>query len=86
MCKDSRLNLDLMWNMELEGNLDVAEVIVSGALTREESRGSQFRTDFPTRNDKKWLQHTLAYHSPEGPKFKYSKVTLGHFEPKERKY
>ncbi len=81
-----KFNFDLMWNLELGGSLDVAEVIVRGALAREESRGSHFRLDFKTRDDDKFLKHTLAYHTPDGPRFEYSEVTLGFWEPKERKY
>ncbi len=79
-------NYDLTWNLELGGSLDVAETIVLGALAREESRGSHFRLDFTTRNDEKFLKHTLAYYTPDGPRFESSEVTLGHWEPKERKY
>jgi succinate dehydrogenase / fumarate reductase flavoprotein subunit len=79
-------NYDLMSTIELKGSLDVAEVVVAGALAREESRGSQFRRDFPKRNDEKFLKHTLASFTPDGPKLDYSNVTLGHWEPKERKY
>ncbi len=81
-----RYNYDLMWNIELKGSLDVARAVVAGSLAREESRGSQFRLDFPERNDDKFLQHTLAYHTADGPRLEYSDVTLGYFEPKERTY
>ncbi len=79
-------NYDLMWNIELQGSLDVAEAVVAGALAREESRGSQFRRDFPKRDDDKFLKHTLAYCTPDGPRLEYSDVTLGYWEPQERKY
>jgi len=79
-------NYDLTWNLELRGSLDVAETVVLGALAREESRGSHSRLDFTTRNDEKFLKHTLAYYTPDGPRFESSEVTLGHWEPKERKY
>jgi len=81
-----KFNFDLTWNLELGGSLDVAEVVILGALAREECRGSHFRTDFEGRNDEKFLKHTLAYYTPEGPRLEYSDVTLGHWEPKERKY
>ena len=42
-----RVNLSLGWALELKGSLDVAEAVVAGAIAREESRGSHFRTDFP---------------------------------------
>jgi succinate dehydrogenase / fumarate reductase flavoprotein subunit len=81
-----KFNFDLMWNIELGGSLDVAECIVRGALAREECRGSHFRLDFTGRDDKRFLKHTLAYYTPDGPRLEYSDVTLGHWEPKERKY
>jgi succinate dehydrogenase / fumarate reductase flavoprotein subunit len=79
-------NYDLKWNLELKGNLDVAEAIVAGALAREESRGSHSRLDLPKRDDEKWLKHTLAYYDPEGVRLDYSEVDLSRWEPKERKY
>ncbi len=84
--KGRRWNWDLIWALELKGNLDVAEALVAGALAREESRGSHYRLDFQTRDDKKWLKHTLAHYDPQGVKLDYKPVTLGRWEPKERKY
>ncbi|RKY90017.1 succinate dehydrogenase/fumarate reductase flavoprotein subunit [candidate division KSB1 bacterium] len=84
--KGKRMNFDLIWAMELGGNLEVAEVITMGALKREESRGSHYRLDFPERDDKNWLKHTVAFSTPEGVKLEYKDVTLGFYEPRERKY
>ncbi|MDO8142825.1 MAG: FAD-dependent oxidoreductase [Candidatus Brocadiales bacterium] len=81
-----RANLSRVWALELKGDLDVAEAVIAGALAREESRGSHFRTDFPKRDDAGWLKHTLAYFSPEGVRLDYKPVNIGPFEPKERKY
>lgn len=81
-----RANLSLAWALELKGSLDVAAAVVAGALAREESRGSHFRTDFPKRDDRAWLKHTLAYFTPEGVRLDYKPVTIGPFEPQERKY
>jgi succinate dehydrogenase / fumarate reductase flavoprotein subunit len=81
-----RVNLSLGWALELKGSLDVAEAVVAGALARNESRGSHFRTDFPKRDDTGWLKHTLASFTPEGVKLDYKPVNIGPFEPKERKY
>ena len=83
----SVFNLDMIRTIELEGMLDVALATAAGALRRTESRGSHARTDFPNRDDQRWLVHTLAYHQPEGPPLLDDKtVTLGMFEPQERKY
>jgi succinate dehydrogenase / fumarate reductase flavoprotein subunit len=81
-----RTNLSLVWALELKGSLDIAETAVAGALARQESRGSHFRTDFPKRDDGGWLKHTLAYFTPEGARLDYKLVNIGPFEPKERKY
>ena len=79
-------NLDLMRTLELEGMVDLALCVAEGALARTESRGSHSRTDYPARDDEHWLVHTLAYYTPEGPRLEHKPVTLGTFEPQERKY
>ena len=79
-------NLDLMRTLELEGMVDLALCVAEGALARTESRGSHSRTDYPARDDERWLEHTLAHYTPEGPRLEYVPVTLGTFEPQERKY
>lgn len=81
-----RVNLSLVWALELKGSLDVAAAVVAGALAREESRGSHFRIDFPKRDDMAWLKHTLSYFTPDGVRLDYKPVNIGPFEPKERKY
>ncbi len=79
-------NTELTTALELDFMLDLAEVVVFSALLREESRGAHYRTDFPARDDKNWLKHTLAYYTPEGPKFDYIPVTITKWKPVERKY
>jgi len=80
-------NLDMIRTMELEGMLDVALAIASGALVRTESRGSHARTDWDKRDDERWLRHTLAcYEGDDPPKLDYTPVDMGLFEPQERKY
>jgi len=84
--KDIAFNYEFIQYLELEGMLLVAEVIVEGALLRNESRGSHFRLDYPHRGDEHWLRHTMAYKTPEGPKLDYKKVTITSYPPKERIY
>jgi succinate dehydrogenase / fumarate reductase flavoprotein subunit len=79
-------NLDLIRAIELKEMLELSEVIVASALGREESRGSHVRLDFPTRDDVRFLKHTLAYKEPEGPRIDYSDVSITMFQPEERKY
>ncbi len=79
-------NWDLFSTLELENMLDVAEAIAVSALARKESRGAHARADFPDRDDKNWLKHTLAYHSPEGPLIDYLPVTITKWPPERRVY
>jgi len=79
-------NYDKTWTLEIKANLDISEVITLGALVREESRGGHARTDFPTRDDEKWLKHTIARFTEDGPELSYKPVTITKWQPEERKY
>jgi fumarate reductase flavoprotein subunit len=79
-------NTELIGALELDFMLDVAEAVARSALQRQESRGSHTRTDFPDRNDERYLQHSLAYRTPEGPRIAYAPVTITRWAPEERKY
>ena len=87
-CEDkSRVyNTNLSDVLEVESMLDVAEVVVAGALARTESRGAHARRDFPNRDDRNWLKHTLAYKGPDGPRLDYSAVAITKYQPAERHY
>jgi succinate dehydrogenase / fumarate reductase flavoprotein subunit len=85
--KGSVFNQDVLGTLELRFMLDNAECIVIGALERKESRGAQYRTDYPERNDDEWLKHiTLTADGDSAPEVGYSEVTLTRWEPEERKY
>jgi L-aspartate oxidase len=45
---------------ELQNMLTVARLMIEAALTREESRGTHFRSDFPKRDDVRWLRHVVS--------------------------
>jgi succinate dehydrogenase / fumarate reductase flavoprotein subunit len=79
-------NLDLIRAIELREMLELAEVIVASALSREESRGSHVRLDFPKRDDTRFLKHTLAYKTADGPRIEFSPVKIARWQPEERKY
>jgi fumarate reductase flavoprotein subunit len=67
--------------------LDVAEAIVHSALRREESRGAHQRTDFPARDDRRFLAHSLAYRNADGScRVEYLPVTITRWPPGERVY
>jgi len=59
--KGKRFNTDLLEAIELGFLLDLAEVVVYGALNRKESRGGHMRDDYPNRDDTEYMQHTMAY-------------------------
>jgi succinate dehydrogenase / fumarate reductase flavoprotein subunit len=84
--RGARFNTDLLEAMELEFLLELAEVVVVGAAAREESRGGHYREDFPTRDDEKFLLHTMAYAGPDGLRLDYKPVTITKYPPMERKY
>jgi succinate dehydrogenase / fumarate reductase, flavoprotein subunit len=80
-------NQDVLGAIELGYMLDVAECIVVGALERRESRGAQFRLDYPERNDDEWLKHiNLSVNGGDVPEISYSPVTMTQWEPQERTY
>jgi succinate dehydrogenase / fumarate reductase flavoprotein subunit len=81
-----KFNYDFLWVTEIAGNLDAALCVATGALNRQESRGSHFRRDFSKRDDEKWLKHSLFTCRPDGPEISYKPVTLGKYQPEERKY
>jgi succinate dehydrogenase / fumarate reductase flavoprotein subunit len=91
--KGQRFNTDLLEAIELGFLLDLAEVLVVTARERRESRGGHFREDYETRNDEKFMVHSMAYLSNkkakkagEGIKIDWKPVTVTNYKPMERKY
>ena len=56
------------------------------ALERKESRGAQFRTDYPERNDDEWIKHIELRIDDDGPQISYSDVTVTQWQPEVRSY
>jgi succinate dehydrogenase / fumarate reductase flavoprotein subunit len=80
-------NQDVLGAIELGYMLDCAEATLLGALERKESRGAQFRTDYPERNDEEWLKHiTISLDAGGNPEIDYAPVTITQWQPEERKY
>jgi succinate dehydrogenase / fumarate reductase, flavoprotein subunit len=84
--RGSVFNQDVIAAIELGYMLDVAETIVIAAQERKESRGAQFRTDFPQRNDDEWLKHIDVSMDGDQPEVTYSPVTITRWQPEERTY
>jgi len=85
--KGTVFNQDVLGAIELDYMLTCAEAIVVAAIERKESRGAQFRTDFPDRNDAEWLKHIdVSRNGDETPQLSYSPVTITQWQPEERKY
>ena len=82
----SIFNLDLVRVLELDTMLDLALATAEAALARQESRGAHSRVDFPDRDDERWLRHTLAYRTEDGPRLEYKPVVIEQFQPQVRAY
>ena len=80
-------NTELVAALELGSMLDVAEAMIQCALHRTESRGAHQRTDFPARDDQKFLAHSLVARRADGvPEVSYQPVTITRWPPAERVY
>jgi succinate dehydrogenase / fumarate reductase flavoprotein subunit len=84
--KGTVFNQDVLGALELDFMLDNAEATVVSAIERKESRGAQYRTDFPERNDDEWLKHITVAANGGEPEVAYSEVTMTQWEPQERTY
>lgn len=59
-------NTDLVEALELDNLLPQAEISLSSALNRKESRGAHARDDYPDRDDKNWMKHTIGWVDGKG--------------------
>ncbi|MBK5228889.1 MAG: succinate dehydrogenase flavoprotein subunit [Actinobacteria bacterium] len=80
-------NTELVEHIELGFIIDMAEALVISAKARTESRGGHYREDHQKRDDEHWLKHTFINKTPDGDtRLAYKPVTMGRYEPVERKY
>jgi len=79
-------NTSLLFHLELGNMLDLAQAMALAAGHRKESRGAQFRRDFPQRDDENWLKHIVVRYTPEGPSLDYSPVSITRWQPERRVY
>ena len=85
--KGRRFNTDLLEAIELGFLLDLAEVLVTSGLARQDSRGGHFREDHPRRDDVNFMRHTMAYRDDDGTiRLDYKPVVETRYKPMERKY
>lgn len=92
--KGKRFNTDLLEAVELGFLLDLAEVVVYSARNRKESRGAHMREDYPERDDKNLMVHTMAYLTGDAEsaeaddhiKLDWKPVVITNYQPTERKY
>jgi succinate dehydrogenase / fumarate reductase, flavoprotein subunit len=86
--KSQWANTSFAFTRQLGNMLELARVVVQGAILRDESRGAHYKPDFPDRNDEKFLKTTKASYtaSPEGPKFEFEDVDTQYIKPRPRRY
>ena len=88
--RGKRYNTELLEAVELGFLLDLAEVLVTSARARNESRGGHFREDHPHRDDVNFMRHTMAYREGSGLqseiRLDYKPVVQTRYQPMERKY
>jgi fumarate reductase flavoprotein subunit len=80
-------NTELLAALELANMLDISECILQSGMQREESRGAHQRTDFPARDDERFLAHLLVHRDPDGTaRVERAPVTITRWPPGERVY
>ena len=84
--REQHYNMELVEALECDHLLSLAAVIVESALLRRESRGAHFREDYPERDDRNFLCHTLAFKEKEGMRIEKKPVRITRFEPVARTY
>jgi succinate dehydrogenase/fumarate reductase flavoprotein subunit len=86
--KGDVFNSDLTYALEVESLLEMADVLVHCGIERKESRGAHSRTDYPERDDERWLCHSMAMRTLDDPTIEVSTlpVTITTYQPAIRTY
>jgi succinate dehydrogenase / fumarate reductase flavoprotein subunit len=84
--RGAAFNTNLRDAIQVENMIDLAEVVVAGAIRRKESRGAHAMEEYPKRDDVNWLKHTIATVTKKGVGIDYIPVKLTRWEPQERVY
>jgi succinate dehydrogenase / fumarate reductase flavoprotein subunit len=79
-------NTSFAFARQLKNMLELARVIVQGAILRDESRGAHYKPDFPERDDERFLKTTKASYTASGPRFEYEEVDTQFIKPRRRSY
>lgn len=80
------VNQSVVFTRQLRDMLELARVMVRGAIARKESRGVHLRPDYPERDDENWLKTTIAEWTPDGPRLSYEPVDVSLVPPRPRQY
>ncbi len=84
--KGAIFNTNLRDALETANLVELAGVVIEGALRRKESRGAHSMVEYPKRDDKHWMKHTMAIRKGNGISISYSPVKVTKWQPEERKY
>ena len=85
--RSKTFNTELITALELRFMVEIARTMVASALNREESRGAHQRLDFPKRDDRRFLAHSLCRRGADGScRIEYLPVTITRWPPGERVY
>lgn len=84
--KSMRYNTNLRDVIELGNMLELAKAVAEASINRKESRGSHSVLEYPNRNDKQWLKHSIITKDRDNVKLTYTPVVITRWNPEERKY